>query len=60
MSPGKGPAMYGQPPRRAVSRRKMGWGLHCFHWVMMFCTLGLWTPVYLSGLRKRKTVTKYR
>lgn len=58
--------MYGQPPMpqpampsKVVSRRKMGWMLHCFHWFMMFCTLGLWTPVYLSGLRKRKTVTRY-
>lgn len=49
-----------QPPRKVVSRRKMGWMLHCFHCTMCLCTLGLWTPVYLSGLRKRKTVTRYR
>jgi hypothetical protein len=47
-------------PRKVVSRRKMGILLHCFHITMCLCTLGLWIPVYLSGLRKRKTVTRYR
>ena len=49
-----------QPPRKVVTRRKMGWMAHGFHWFMMLCTVGLWTPFYLSALRKRKTVTKYR
>jgi hypothetical protein len=52
--------VYGQQPNKIVSRRKMGFILHAFHWTMIVCTLGLWTPVYLSGLRKRKTVTRYR
>ncbi|WP_242890234.1 hypothetical protein [Actinomadura litoris] len=47
-------------PRKAVQRRKMGFLLHGFHLTMCFCTVGLWTPVYLSGLRKRKTVIRYR
>jgi hypothetical protein len=49
-----------QQPSRAVSRRKMGWIALTFHWTMMFCTLGLWTPVFLLALRGRKTVTHYR
>lgn len=52
--------MYAQPPRKVVSRQKMGWMRHSFHWFMIFCTVGLWTPVYLSALRKRKTVTRYK
>lgn len=47
-------------PRKVVSRRKMGCLLHCFHWTMILLTVGLWTPVYLSALRRRKTVTRYR
>lgn len=47
-------------PRKVVSRRKMGWLLHTFHWFMIVCTVGLWTPVYLSALRRRKTVTRYQ
>lgn len=47
-------------PRKMVQRRKMGLFLHAFHITMCFCTVGLWTPVYLSGLRKRKTVVRYR
>lgn len=47
-------------PRRAVSRQRMPIALSLFHWTMMLCTAGLWTPVYLSARRKRKTVTTYR
>lgn len=38
------------------SRRKMGWLLIGFHWTMLVCTLGLWTPVYLAARRRRVTV----
>lgn len=31
-----------------------------FHWFMIVCTCGLWTPVYLAGKRKRKTVTTWQ
>lgn len=34
-------------------------GLEIFHWFMIVCTMGLWTPVYLSARRKRKTVTTW-
>lgn len=47
-------------PRRAISRNRMSFGVEIFHWTMIICTCGLWTPVYLSGKRKRKTVTTYR
>lgn len=46
-------------PRRAVTRRPMPVALSLFHWTMMLCTAGLWTPVYLGAKRKRKTVTTY-
>lgn len=46
--------------RRSVSRNRMSFGVEIFHWFMILCTCGLWTPVYLSGKRKRKTVTSYR
>lgn len=49
-----------QQPRRAVSRNRMSFGVEIFHWTMIICTCGLWTPIYLSGKRKRKTVTSYR
>lgn len=39
------------------TRRKMGWLLIAFHWTMMLCTIGLWTPVYLAARRRRLTVT---
>ena len=39
------------------TRRKMGFILLAFHWTMMICTAGLWTPVYLSARRRRVTVT---
>jgi cytochrome b561 len=39
------------------TRRKMGWIALIFHWVMMLCTIGLWTPVYLAARRRRVTVT---
>jgi cytochrome b561 len=39
------------------TRRKMGWLLIAFHWMMMLCTVGLWTPVYLAARRRRVTVT---
>ncbi|GHF74012.1 hypothetical protein [Streptomyces thermodiastaticus] len=39
------------------TRRKMGWLLIGFHWTMMVCTVGLWTPVYLAARRRRVTVT---
>lgn len=39
------------------TRRKMGWILITFHWVMILCTIGLWTPVYLAARRRRVTVT---
>lgn len=38
-------------------RRKMGWITLGFHWTMLLCTLGLWTPVYLAARRRRVTVT---
>jgi hypothetical protein len=38
----------------------MSFGVEIFHWTMIICTCGLWTPIYLSGKRKRKTVTSYR
>lgn len=44
-------------PRKIVTRRKMGFVLHSFHIFMCLCTMGLWLPVYLSGLRRRKSVT---
>lgn len=50
----------GYYPRRMVSRRKMPIGLEIFHWVMILGTCGLWTPVYLSAKRKRKTVTTWK
>lgn len=46
--------------RRSVSRNRMSFGVEIFHWTMILCTGGLWIPVYLSGKRKRKTVTTYR
>lgn len=50
--------MMPQPgPRKVVHKRKMGFLLHTFHVCMCVCTCGLWIPVYMSGLRKRKTVT---
>ncbi|MEU2780542.1 hypothetical protein [Streptomyces sp. NPDC007110] len=39
------------------TRRKMGWLLIGFHWTMLLCTVGLWTPVYLAARRRRVTVT---
>jgi hypothetical protein len=39
------------------TRRKMGWILIAFHWTMILCTVGLWTPVYLAARRRRVTVT---
>ncbi|MDX5569240.1 hypothetical protein PYK79_46410 [Streptomyces sp. ID05-04B] len=39
------------------TRRKMGWLLIGFHWTMMLCTVGLWTPIYLAARRRRVTVT---
>jgi cytochrome b561 len=39
------------------TRRKMGWILIAFHWTMILCTVGLWTPIYLAARRRRITVT---
>jgi len=39
------------------TRRKMGWILIAFHWTMIICTVGLWTPIYLAARRRRVTVT---
>ncbi|MGW2170402.1 hypothetical protein ACWC1C_07700 [Streptomyces sp. NPDC001705] len=39
------------------SRRRMGWIAMGFHWTMIVCTVGLWTPVYLAARRRRVTVT---
>lgn len=39
------------------TRRKMGFILITFHWCMLICTVGLWTPVYLSARRRRVSVT---
>lgn len=39
------------------TRRKMGWIALAFHWTMLFCTIGLWTPVFLAARRRRLTVT---
>lgn len=55
--------MYSQPqpfPHRAVTRRPMPITLALFHWTMIFCTAGLWTPVYLASKRARKQTTTYR
>lgn len=40
-----------------VTRRKMGWIAIGFHWTMLICTVGLWTPFYLAARRRRVTVT---
>lgn len=45
-------------PRTTVSYRKMGWIAGTFHGLMMVCTMGLWTPVYLAARRGRRTVTR--
>jgi hypothetical protein len=39
------------------TRRKTGWIALTFHWTMIFCTLGLWYPIYASRRRSRITVT---
>ncbi|WP_327415422.1 hypothetical protein [Streptomyces sp. NBC_01233] len=39
------------------TRQKMGCLAAGFHWTMIVCTVGLWTPIYLSARRKRVTVT---
>lgn len=39
------------------TRRKTGWIALTFHWTMIFCTLGLWYPIYASRRRSRVTVT---
>ena len=44
---------------KAVSKRKMGYIAHTFHITMSVFSFGLWVPVYMSALRKRKTVTHY-
>jgi hypothetical protein len=38
------------------TRRKMGWLTTGFHMVMMVCTIGLWTPVFVTGRRRRLRV----
>ncbi|MGW8376907.1 hypothetical protein [Streptomyces sp. ODS28] len=40
------------------TRRKMGWLLIGFHWTLIICTVGLWTPVYLAARRRRVTITR--
>lgn len=40
------------------TRQKMGWIAIAFHWFMMICTIGLWTPVYLAARRRRVTITR--
>lgn len=40
------------------TRRKMGWLTITFHTIMIVCTVGLWTPVFLAGRRRRVTVTQ--
>ncbi len=42
-----------------TTQRKMGPLALTLHGIMMFCTLGLWTPVLLAARRGRKTVTTY-
>lgn len=39
------------------SRQRMGWISLVCHWTMIFCTLGLWYPIYASRRRARSTVT---
>jgi hypothetical protein len=46
------------PPRYSVTYRPMGWIAGTFHFVMMVCTMGLWTPVYLLARRGRRSVTR--
>lgn len=41
-----------------TSHRKMGFAAHTFHLTMCCLTMGLWIPMYISGLRRRTTVTK--
>jgi hypothetical protein len=47
-------------PRRAVTRAPMPVALALFHWTMIFCTCGLWWPVYAASKRSRKTVTTWQ
>lgn len=54
------PSMPATQPRYQVMYRKMGWIAGTFHGLMMFFTMGLWTPVYLMARRGRKTVIKVR
>ncbi|WP_405925430.1 hypothetical protein [Streptomyces sp. NBC_00035] len=35
----------------------MGWIAIAFHWTMIVCTVGLWTPFFLAARRRRLTVT---
>lgn len=42
---------------KIVTRKKGGPIAGTFHLVMMFCTAGLWTPIWLWARRGRKTVT---
>lgn len=62
--PGRYPAQPNQPPPyqpgQVVSHRKMGFAGHAFHLTMCLMTFGLWIPVYMSRLRSRTTVTRYR
>lgn len=39
------------------TRQRMGWLAIGFHWTMIICTIGLWTPLYLAARRRRVTVT---
>jgi cytochrome b561 len=36
----------------------MGWIAITFHWTMIVCTVGLWTPIYLAARRRRVTITQ--
>lgn len=40
------------------TRQKMGWIAITFHWTMIVCTVGLWTPIYLAARRRRVTITQ--
>ena len=57
-SPIAPPSWPAQHPRTTVAYRRMGWIAGTFHFTMMVCTMGLWTPVYLMARRGRRTVTR--
>lgn len=39
------------------TRKKTGFIMLAVHWTLIFCTLGLWYPIYASRRRSRVTIT---